>query len=194
MKQITFLLVLVALFAASCSNKNGMFTKRKYTKGHYIAHVGKVAKPQEHQAKQIASAEQVRVKTEEVKPVAEPAKHVAVASASSAKANSTHVVKPVQVNKIAKIESSEKPALSQKLANHRAINKITHAKSKKVSDEDLIVWVILSLFPIACLFAIYLHDGKSITTNFWIDLILHITVWGECIFALLVVLDLIDLS
>jgi hypothetical protein len=66
------------------------------------------------------------------------------------------------------------------------------AKSAKKGDTNLIVLVILSLFPILALIAVYLHDG-DITLNFWIDLILHFILlyW---LFALLVVLDVIDLG
>ena len=39
-----------------------------------------------------------------------------------------------------------------------------------------------------------LKDGKNITLNFWIDLLLHLTAIGEIIFALLVVLDVVNLA
>ena len=196
MKQITFLVVLVALFTASCSNKNGMFTKRKYTKGHYIAHVGKVQKPQAHEAKATDRALPVQVKSEYVKPTisAANANNTAFAAASNVKSQTTHAVKPVQVSTQQHEQTVTKTNLTQKVANHRAINKISHAKKEKASDDNLIIWVILSLFPILCLIAVYMHDGKAVTTNFWIDLVLHITFWGCCLFALLVVLDIIDLS
>lgn len=62
------------------------------------------------------------------------------------------------------------------------------------SDDDKIIQIILALFPILCLIAIYLHDGQTITNNFWIDLILHLTFIGAIIFAILVVLDVINLK
>ncbi len=65
--------------------------------------------------------------------------------------------------------------------------------TKETNDGPLLLLVILALFPILCLIAVYLHDD-GITTNFWIDLVLHLTVFGAVIYALLVVLDIIDLS
>lgn len=78
--------------------------------------------------------------------------------------------------------------------NHSNAVASNHQKGKKGGDTELIVLVILSLFPILCLIAIYLKDGKNITLNFWIDLILHFTLFGEIIFALLVVLDVVNLA
>jgi hypothetical protein len=40
----------------------------------------------------------------------------------------------------------------------------------------------------------YLKDGEEITMNFWVDLILHLTVVGYLIFALLVVFDIVNLA
>jgi len=54
--------------------------------------------------------------------------------------------------------------------------------------------VILSLFPILALIAMYMKDGNSITLNFWVDLLLHLTIIGYLVFALLVVFDIVDLS
>ncbi|MDI1235612.1 MAG: hypothetical protein PSX81_15145 [bacterium] len=67
------------------------------------------------------------------------------------------------------------------------------ASPKENTETETILLVILALFPILCLIAVYLYDG-GITTNFWIDLLLHLTFIGAIIFALLVVLDVIDLS
>lgn len=62
-------------------------------------------------------------------------------------------------------------------------------------DANLILLVILSLFPFINLIAMYLHDGKSVTTNFWVDLILDILFFVPgIVFALLVVLDVVNLA
>ena len=61
---------------------------------------------------------------------------------------------------------------------------------KRPQNESKILYVILALFPILCLISIYLYQGQQISLDFWIDLLLHITVIGEVIYALLVVLDL----
>ncbi len=62
-------------------------------------------------------------------------------------------------------------------------------------DVDLIILVILCFFPFINLIAMYLKDGKSITLNFWIDLILDCLFFlPGIIFALLVVLDVVNLA
>ncbi len=58
----------------------------------------------------------------------------------------------------------------------------------------LIVEIIFCFIPILSLIAMYLKDGKSITLNFWVDLILYITFIGWIIFGLLVVLDVVNLA
>jgi hypothetical protein len=67
-------------------------------------------------------------------------------------------------------------------------------QAKPTFDTELLILVILSLFPILALLAIFMKEGKVITTNFWVDLVLHFTVIGYIIFALLVVFDIINLS
>lgn len=69
-----------------------------------------------------------------------------------------------------------------------------YIKKSQTSDTDLLIQIILSLFPIICLIAVYLHDGKTITLNFFIDLLLHLTFIGAMVFALLVVFDVVDLK
>lgn len=65
---------------------------------------------------------------------------------------------------------------------------------KKKSGDVNIIHVILALFPILCLIGIYLHQGENITNDFWLDLVLHLTVIGEIIYALLVVLDIVTIA
>ncbi len=76
------------------------------------------------------------------------------------------------------------------------IGKMEKSKSTKSNhgDSKLILLVILSFFPILALIAMYIKDGHRITLNFWVDLILHLTVIGYIIFALLVVFDIVNLA
>ncbi len=91
-------------------------------------------------------------------------------------------------------KAKKQPTIISKQENTNSVTKQNHSNStKKTNETSLIVLVILSLFPILCLIAVYLHDD-GVTTNFWIDLLLHLTFAGEIIYALLVVLDIIDLS
>jgi uncharacterized membrane protein YqaE (UPF0057 family) len=69
---------------------------------------------------------------------------------------------------------------------------LTGAKGK--SDGNLILMVILCLFPFINLIAIYMHDS-GVTTNFWITLLLDVLFFlPGIIFALLVVLDVVNLA
>lgn len=76
---------------------------------------------------------------------------------------------------------------------HNNSNALFHQNKKNDSDTELIILVILSLFPILSLIAVYLKDGKKITVNFWVTLILHF-IFLYWLFALLRVLDVINLA
>lgn len=77
---------------------------------------------------------------------------------------------------------------------HKQLVIAKQAQAKPTFDTELLILVILSLFPFLALIAVFMKDGNNITTNFWIDLLLHFTVIGYIIFALLVVFDIINLS
>ncbi len=72
----------------------------------------------------------------------------------------------------------------------KQVNSVNSPKSTNESNTSTVLLVILSLFPLLALLAIYLHQGE-INSYFWIDLLLHLTIIGYVIFALLVVLDVI---
>jgi|ERR1017187_8967730 hypothetical protein len=90
-----------------------------------------------------------------------------------------------------KIETKRESRVAKRVATLLK-NKINKSKSGNVSDQTILL-VILSLFPILALIAIYIKDGQRITTNFWIDLVLHF-IFLYWLFALLVVLDVINLA
>lgn len=102
---------------------------------------------------------------------------------------STNNAAQLELNQTSKVEKKEGKKAIEKKNAFKFIKKI----KKSLSDTDTVILVILSLFPILALVAIYLKDGKSITMNFWIDLILHFIAlyW---LFAILVVLDVINLA
>jgi len=113
--------------------------------------------------------------------------------------NYTLTDKKVETKKNVTATASKKNIIVAKIFKEL---KLTHlknklAKSKKAGDSDtnLIVLVILCLFPFINLIAIYLKDSKSITLNFWITLILDFLFFlPGIIFALLVVLDVVNLA
>lgn len=88
-------------------------------------------------------------------------------------------------------KSIEKQGVN-KLSAIKAINKIKKSGIAKTNDSVNIIYLILALFPILCLIAVYLYDGEA-STNFWVDLILHLTIIGAMVFAVLVVLGLVSL-
>jgi hypothetical protein len=203
MKNIAYVTIILALFAASCSShKGGMITKRKYTKGYYVDLGGKhsKAKAQEQKASVVKKAEPAKVTTpapEKVEVVnAIVAEQMPVVTANAAAApvavNAVKALKTENNVTVAHEKKSVKSAVRNYVAAQRAINKISHQKGK-AADSNLIVMVILSLFPILALIAIWMHDGKTITLNFWIDLLLHF-IFLYWLFALLVVLDVINLA
>jgi uncharacterized membrane protein YqaE (UPF0057 family) len=105
-------------------------------------------------------------------------------------------VKTASVRKtVRRIKSvlKESPVQSNAVSSTAAVSHLKeavkqNAKPQDVSDNTILL-VILSLFPILALIAIYLHEGE-INSKFWIDLLLHF-LFLYWLFALLVVLDII---
>jgi hypothetical protein len=194
MKKIITLLSII-LIVSSCSNKFSL-QKRKYNKGFYFAsnhsknnssNTGKL-NPQRLNSK---SYSQVKIEQQELEIASENNKNVeltVMTNPASAK------IQP-NLSEVSKNDLS----LASNNIKHIQLNKLIRPMAlpmakKGGSDTNLIVLVILSLFPIICLIAVFLKDSKSITLNFWIDLLLHVTLIGAIIFALLVVLDIVNLA
>lgn len=198
-KKILLPLIAVILFS-SCSNKFSL-QKRKYTKGFYFAN-SKNNNQKEHSI----AANTKQIKKADLKTTSQSIKDVSVVE-KKCEENSLPVSKgdvvfnsnkaDVKSNKNLTAHSAKNIVAQEKefkeLILSRNKNKVSELK-KGDSNANLIVLVILSLFPILALIAMYIHDGHKITTNFWVDLILHLTIIGYIIFALLVVLDVVDLS
>lgn len=89
-------------------------------------------------------------------------------------------------------KEQEKVGVS-KLSAIKTINKIKKSGIAKTDDSVNVLYLIMSFFPILCLIAVYLYDGQELTTNFWVDLILHLTIIGAMVFAVLVVLGMVSL-
>ncbi|MBA2613417.1 MAG: hypothetical protein H0U95_15740 [Bacteroidetes bacterium] len=196
MKNKIILPLIAIIFLSSCANKFSL-TKRKYTKGYYFAsstHNSSAKKENEHK-------ETVAKKL--------PAKNAALPVSSLANLELKNTT-PAEFNKIEYVSPSskkqhhktviltasanDKKDVSVKSDIKPVAQKQIYDKTKKGdSDVNLILLIILCLFPILALIAIYLKDGKTITLNFWIDLILHF-LFLYWLFALLVVLDVIDLK
>jgi len=195
-KKFIFPLIAIILLS-SCANKFSV-QKRKYNKGFYLGMSGNHHNKTDH-------ASPSNLKTKHLKDVSvdEPQNEIVsapvnieVLSTVKQIAKENKIVQPKYDKHVVANSGNTLMREEKKFRNIEFKDRVTKTKLRKGGggDTNLIVLVILSLFPILCLIAVFLHDGKSITLNFWIDLLLHITVIGEVIFALLVVLDVIDLA
>jgi len=193
-----FILSLLAvLLLGSCSNKFSL-VKRKYNKGYYLD----MSKNNSHKAHETEKALVLKTKKSTVSDqTAEPAKELSVSEIKSAPLIETKVAASVAKNNSAPKES--KPLVASAKKAMVEITKIikpvgekdnTFKSGKGDIDGNTIVMIILCLFPFICLIPVYLHDGKKVTLNFWITLLLHLTFVGYIIFALLVVLDVVNLA
>lgn len=199
MKNKIILPLIAIIFLSSCANKFSL-TKRKYTKGYYFA-----SSKNNSSSKSEVEHKNVVVKNLQTKKadlVVEPISNPEIISTIN-KQPIIIASAPVKTNTHKKAESNLTASADpiNNIAVKTAIKPIADKKEKSINsqkkgsgDTDLIIQIILSLFPILCLIAVFLHDGKSITLNFWIDLLLHLTFIGEIIFALLVVLDVVNLA
>lgn len=94
--------------------------------------------------------------------------------------------------KVSANKTQEKVGVS-KLSVIKSLNKIKKSGIAKTDDNVNVLYLIMAFFPILCLIAVYLYDGQELTTNFWVDLILHLTIIGAMVFAVLVVLGIVSL-
>lgn len=199
MKAVKFLVAVmgISLLFASCKS-NMDLTKRHYTKGYYFHKRSSV--------EQVETKEAVAVKKEKSTVNEIPVKQIKLAKNEN---NGPELKGGIKENNLSlgfsKVKSnkqtaSENTTVFKEVANKKASSSIQQKNKAKQqakgggSDANLILLVILCLFPILSLIAVYLHDGKSITMNFWLTLILHLTIIGYIIFSLLVVLDVVDLA
>ena len=199
MKNKIILSLVAIIFLSSCANKFSL-TKRKYTKGYYFASSkSKTSTKNEINHSNLvvenltAKKSPILNETNSVKEIANNSKNEIL------KISTTQITSPIikTTTPVLIASSNAKNNFETKTAIKPVVEKqnINLNPAKKGSgDNDLIIQIILCFFPILCLIAVYLHDGKSITLNFWIDLLLHLTFIGEIIFAFLVVLDIVDLK
>jgi hypothetical protein len=199
MKNLITLIAIVAIAFTSCtSSKNGIVMKRKYSKGFYVAHNHK--KNNVEVNKNIKTSEDVVVTEKENIEKLSPVKVKLSDEVSINELKKSSVIEKKETVEMKhntifsdskNITASVKKGL--KVA-HTKIDVVKSTKSKGGSDTELILLVILCFFPILSLVAMYLHDGKKITLNFWINLLLYLTFVLWVVFGILVVLDIIDLS
>lgn len=200
MKNLLLLLSVAAIFASSCSSKIGI-AKRKYGKGYYVA-VSHKPKTQnqmvstlkkenssstETVARVVVNKSEEVLKTNEAQPLVAKAKHDFIQPNVERESSRQIVAQAsVQTEKTFEKSSVIKPLSSS------VLNKVS--ASKKADDTNTILLVILCLFWWLNLVAVYLHQGKKITTDFWITLVLDLTIILGIIYSILVVLDVLSFA
>lgn len=188
--------IIASILVTSCSVE-----KRHYTSGYSVQWNSKKttvsATEASYVAKQTPKTETKTVLENKITSQA-PLEQVTVTNhtnnktlvASASKAVHTPVIK-TKVNSFENAVANNNTKIVDKIA---AAN-IVKAPVKGEGDTNLIIEIILCFFPFFNLIAMYLKDGKSITLNFWIDLILDLLFFlPGIIFALLVVLDVVNLA
>jgi hypothetical protein len=198
MKTKIILPLIAIIFLSSCADKFSL-TKRKYTKGYYFA-----SSKSNSSAKNQSEHKNLLVKNLPAKNsnlVIEPISNneiIATTNNAPIIVSNTHTKNNTLKSEGSNITASanSKTSFAPKAAIKPIADKkenTSNTQKKGSADTNLIILVILSLFPILALIAIYLKDGKKITMNFWIDLLLHF-IFLYWLFALLVVLDVFSLA
>lgn len=189
-KLIAFLAL--AVMISSCGNKMTLM-KRHYTKGYYLHHSTKTEK--------VSSVKVMPVHGSEMEPVkiAFPGEVKNGPFIASIKTNETVSETPksfqAQLKSYVANTMVAKPVSAPlKQYELRAFKTFKNNNKGGTSNGNLILLVILAIFPIFSLIAMYIHDGHKVTTNFWVNLLLHLTIIGYAIFGLLVVFNVVDLA
>jgi len=195
MKNLLFLISAVAIIASSCSSKIGI-SKRKYGKGYYVS--------VSHKPKSVNNTQNIK---QSVKLIPE-----AVAQVRVNKSEEIPVITEKQAFNQLPIKTNQKNIKNSDKTTQASATKISHIQnntlvstlstaslnklnsSNKAEDTNTILLVILCLFWWLNLIAVYLHQGKKITTDFWITLILDLTIILGVVYSILVVLDVLSFA
>lgn len=201
MKRILLITLIATIVGASCtSTKNGMFNKRKYTKGFFVDTKGRAPKVKEGTQENVARTSAVKVMNSvPVQVVSASSSEAPVLTAEAANTDHKTTAQSQKKSGFAYTTNHSQPVGAQAKAPFKELKMSAKAiktfKGAKGSDTDTIILVILCLFPFINLIAIFLKDNKAITLNFWVTLILDILFFlPGIIFALLVVLDIVNLA
>jgi uncharacterized membrane protein YqaE (UPF0057 family) len=183
---------LAAIVLLSGCSGNISLIKRKYSGGFYLSVAGKnhalpkVNAPADKKAAQPVQTPQPGAQTAAIRnietdkisgaPIAERQRHKSTPSRQL-------------------VASADNAPVVQHKSTVGEIKSLANMPSpKKSSEMNFILMVILCFFPFINLIPVYLHDGRSITMNFWLTLILDCLVFiPGIVFALLVILDIVDL-
>ncbi|MBX3164609.1 MAG: hypothetical protein KF900_09010 [Bacteroidetes bacterium] len=194
--KIILAATVAAVVLSSCATSFGI-QKRRYSKGYHVSvtHKNKVENKHGQTKNTVAHTENETVKTEIVNaaPEVKTVNHVEFAQVASQNTNPQTSTKQQENNVVT--ASVKQNVVTAKQVDFKPV--VMAKKQAQATGSgggtNIVVLVILSIFPILALIAVWLHDSKAITLNFWITLILHFVAlyW---LFALLVVLDIINLD
>ncbi len=206
MKKLALFLSAV-IFLSACSNKIGL-QKRKYNKGFYVStskdksssEINKNNKVAKLDSKKVASVNNKNLNGNEIVVNPNPVytsihiENTKIAQPKSNHFNKSTIAKDLAVKGDALASAHMKNHETQRLHKTREFKAMPNAMASG-GDTNLIVLVILCLFPFINLIAIYLKDSKKITLNFWLTLIFDLLFFiPGIIFALLVVLDVVNMA
>ncbi|MEO6902115.1 MAG: hypothetical protein ABI315_03095 [Bacteroidia bacterium] len=213
MKTTLKLLALISILTITSCGVKDVVMKRKYNKGYYVdinnnkqkanknniveqpASASPITSVSEEQKLtfEIAQQEQNQVTDADLTATADKThpyiKTKAPVDFSTKKNQKTNTIKTDSKNNTVVVKENFKTKILKRIVG----KKIQSTANNKTTSANTLLLVILSLFPILALIAIYIKDGNRITTNFWVDLLLHF-IFLYWLFALLVVLDVINLA
>jgi len=199
----------VVIFLSACSTSDNFSAmKRKYRPGYYVEFGGnKKAQPTINKKetvitsnnKQKSTVAETLINTEKKEIRTYPLTASNTDKPYTATTSKDHWAKLTTAAKKISGERSKhsvkSPSIFKKIIANKISKKIEKKHSSSNNDEMLILEIILCFFWVLNLIAIYLKDGKTITANFWITLILDLLFWiPGLIFSLLVVLDVINIA
>lgn len=191
--------LLAVLLLGSCSSRFSL-VKRKYNKGYHFSVAKNMNKekqnvPSKDQSIQTVHAKAVSLPASEEKEIINSVEFQVQPIGLNTDAKESPVKKHRRSLKVNKGESGSYGILKIAASDNKVNTEdIGAATSKASADGNKILMIILCLFPFICLIPVYIHDGHKVTLNFWITLLLHLTFIGAMIFALLVVLDVVNLA
>ena len=189
-KKIILPLIAIIMLS-SCANKFSL-QKRKYTKGFYFAKTKSNTLKNNDVANTNTKTTALPIKTMALPIATENTAEITIKPIAAVQNN--YVKTAVKQTKASQpVKQVVALASKSKVTIAKIFKPVKLGAKKGGGDTNIILLVILSLFPILALIAIYLKDGKSITLNFWVDLILHF-LFLYWLFALLVVLDVVNLA
>ncbi len=193
MKQKLLFCLATLVLLSSCAGTG--ILKRRYTKGYYVSHAKKATEPKQHcktnhTAVAVQQESLQKPTVTETKPLigsGHSADTRIIAYSPEIKASAISLPEKRSPQLLTSAKAENLPAKQLQVSPLKLTTVNSARSSADSSKVELILMVILCLFPFINLIPVYLHDNA-------ITLILDFTYIGGVIFALLVVLDVVNLA